>query len=79
MCVCVCGGGGGGQIVFICQQFRFISCNLIFLLTSLHVEVIHRNAQTNTSQMHNNIDPVYQNVAFSKTASSGSISAVLLL
>ena len=45
----------GGQIsVIVCQQ---LSCNLIILRTSLHVEVIHRNARINihVSQMHINI------------------------
>ena len=49
------GGGGGGQIsVLICQQ---LSCKLIILRTSLHVDVINRNARTNihVSQMHINI------------------------
>ena len=47
-------GGGGGGADF-CTQ---LSCNIIFLRTSVHVEVIHtcRNARANTSLMHNKID-----------------------
>ena len=43
------GGGGGGRFLYSIKLYR----------TSVHVEVIHRNARTNTSQLHNKIDPTH--------------------
>ena len=52
-----------------------LSCNIIFLRTSVHVEVIHRNARTNTSQMDNKIDPthLYTKMSLSIIISRGEL------
>ena len=61
------------------HQLTFISCNLIFLRTSLQVGDIYRNVHTNISQMNYNTDTTKMSLSISIEANSEvrPISAVL--